>query len=176
MPSRGDSVRVFFALMPPPETREAILAIQGRLDLAGKPVVPQNIHMTLAFLGQVPEVRLPDLCAIAASVPLHSEILSLDRVGGFPRAAVVFLAPSEVTSGLIRFQQHLVEALEQAGFRPDRKRWRPHVTLYRKMRKPCHTMAVEPVEWRIRDYGLVASILRSNGPEYRLIQRWNAVE
>ncbi|WP_458527413.1 2'-5' RNA ligase family protein, partial [Onishia taeanensis] len=58
--------RLFLALWPDPAVREALSSTAGQAHLAcrGRPVAPEQLHLTLAFLGQVPTERLSALVAL----------------------------------------------------------------------------------------------------------------
>ena len=71
----------------------------------------------------------------------------LDQLGSFSRAGVLWLGASTIPAAVRDFQQSLVEALLEAGIGHDRKAWKFHLTLYRKMRKPPPIMDPVAIEW-----------------------------
>jgi 2'-5' RNA ligase len=176
MSSRPEQGRLFFALVPPPGVLDAVVAIQQVLKIEARAVVRENLHITLAFLGDVPWSRLAELRSIASDTPMPACTLRLERVGGFPRSGVAFLAPAESPPELDDFRKMLTGRLARAGFAADDKPWRPHLTLYRKLRKSCSRMAVKPVDWPLREFALVSSTLRNSGPVYRVLDRWQSVD
>jgi 2'-5' RNA ligase len=98
-------------------------------------VRPENLHVTLRFLGDVESARVPSIArnlreAVAGldSFPMH-----LGPVGAFPsarrpRVVVIDVAPREPL-------EQLAEAVERAvvkeGLEPEKRRFRPHLTLGR---------------------------------------------
>jgi 2'-5' RNA ligase len=86
-------VRLFFALWPDDALREAL----GRVGLVlaaraqGKPVPAAKLHMTLAFLGEVPAERLAPAVDAAARVKGEAFELLLDEVGAFRSARVAWV-------------------------------------------------------------------------------------
>jgi 2'-5' RNA ligase len=168
----AESQRLFFALDPDPETRNRLVRAQRSLDLSGRRVPAANIHMTLAFLGNVPVSQLGDLCALAADLDFPPGEITLDRAGSFRKSRVGWLGCSEPPRGLETFQGMLVNALSDNGFHPDARAWKPHVTLYRDLRKPFDTIPVKPVRWRLSEFCLMHSGQCPKGVLYTAIGRW----
>ena len=77
-----DTLRLFVALPCPRDTAEAICTWCDGLGLGGKPVAAENLHLTLAFLGQQPSARLEELQLLAAAIEAPPFELRLDRLGG----------------------------------------------------------------------------------------------
>ena len=168
-------MRLFFALSPPPRVRRRIAALQAELKLAGRPEAPNRVHLTLAFLGEVPEEDLNAVIGTATACRLPACRLRLDRLGWFPRARVAWLGCTDTPPALGQFQAELSGALKQAGLRPDRRRWHPHLTLYRKLRTPFAKIPFEAIDWPLEGFDLVHSRLQPEGPKYRSLQHWPAV-
>ncbi|NIP18893.1 MAG: RNA 2',3'-cyclic phosphodiesterase [Xanthomonadales bacterium] len=169
-----ETARLFFALEPDPWTRAQIAAVQEKLNLPARRIPEANLHITLAFLGDVGTERIRELFDIGTSVPLPPCTLRLDRHGWFPRVGVVWLGSSEPPEALSDFQQRLSGFLAATGFRVERRAWVPHLSVYRKMRKPFVTMPFEAVEWRIAEFSLVRSSLTAKGAVYEPLERWKA--
>ncbi len=169
-----DIVRLFFALIPPVEVRRELSQRQRQMNLQARPVAEDLFHITLVFLGEVERLRLPAVLSIGSGFSLTGCTLLLDRLGCFEKARVAWLGPFKPTAELVSFQERLVSALAAKGFSPDEKPWKPHVTLYRDLRKPCSTMRVKPVGWRVESFSLVQSTLTKAGPVYRVLDEWAA--
>jgi len=122
---------------------------------------------------QPPEV-IPVASAVAAELEFPSCAVVFDRLGSFRRAGVLWLGVSEVPEALAAFQHDLVGGLLAAGVGYDRKPWKFHLTLYRKMRNPPPTMGPIAIPWRLRGFGLVESVSVNRGVEYHTIAGWNA--
>ncbi|MEJ2535207.1 MAG: RNA 2',3'-cyclic phosphodiesterase [Gammaproteobacteria bacterium] len=167
-----DRYRLFFALFPPPSVRTALAEIQRRLGARARAVPPRQFHVTLAFLGSVPRVDVPGLCALAGRTPFAKVTLRFDRIGWFPRAGVGWVGVGEAPAPLRAFRESLNEALRLAGFRAESRSWQPHVTLYRKMRTPFAKLRIDPIDWSVESFALVASETRPEGVRYRVLERW----
>lgn len=131
-------MRLFIAINFPRPVRSALLqeqeiirsnAVRGNFSREG------NLHLTLAFLGEMPSAVLPELCEIIDALDIHRFALSLDRIGRFGRDGNdtwwVGAAPNRSLESL---QKRLVASLREAGFPTDAKRFTAHVTLARQVR------------------------------------------
>ena len=172
--SRRERKRLFFALNPDAAVREHVAAIQGACNVDARPVPPANFHVTLAFLGMQEASVIPRVREVASGLVVPGCELRLDQVGRFRRAGVLWLSASEPPAVLGAFQQALVDALLAANIGYDRKPWKPHLTLYRKMRNPAPTMGPVEVRWRLHGFSLVESVSINRGVEYHDIASWNA--
>lgn len=110
-------LRLFFALWPDPATRDALAATAGSLRriCGGRAPPANNLHLTLAFLGDVPEVRVPELADLAATLVAEPLVLELDRIGYWRQQRLVWAGPQSCPDALA--------APAQAGCGP--LAWRP---------------------------------------------------
>jgi 2'-5' RNA ligase len=104
-------------------------------NAAVKWVEPENLHLTLKFLGEVPEEQIEAIVealrAIAqATAPFP---FTVKGVGGFPdlRRPRVLWVGVEPTPPLMRLQQIVEQAMERLGFPPEERAYHPHITLGR---------------------------------------------
>jgi 2'-5' RNA ligase len=133
-------MRLFIALEAPEPLRQEMVALQDRLRGAGPSgrlrwVPKAQMHLTLAFLGEVSEARLPELRgALAEAVPAHAGFeAATAELGGFPsltRPRVLFLGLAPCAA-LDTLAADLQARLRAAGFQPDPKPFHPHLTLAR---------------------------------------------
>jgi len=168
-------MRLFIAFWPDSEIRRQITSIQMRYSGSGKPVRPENFHLTAAFLGQVEENRVPELHAMIEKIQLPRTKLPLDRLGWFRRSQVFWLGCRQTPEALLEAVLDLSRWLEVAGFKTDNRPWQPHVTLYRKMRTEPEIIDPAPVTWPITSLVLVASETRPEGVKYRLVDQGEVV-
>lgn len=164
--------RLFFALEPTNPVRKQVRAIQRGLDGDGRAVKPEQFHVTLAFLGMQPSERIPELCGIASTLSFESCTVTLDRLGSFNRAGVLWLGASVIPEVLRDFQQSLIDAIESGGIDRDRKPWKFHLTLYRRLRNPPRIMETVPVTWPLNGFSLIESVSVNNGVEYHRQGHW----
>lgn len=171
-------MRLFFALWPDDAVRAALVALAGdrRRVCGGRAPPVHNLHMTLAFLGNVPAARLPELENIAAGIATQSSgrsfMLTLDCIGWWRQSRLVWAGTLHCPHELEALAAALAAGLQASGFRTERRRFRPHVTLLRDAeRKPVQT-ACGPVHWSARQFVLACSQPAGRGVEYRIVGQW----
>ena len=102
-------------------------------------VKPENMHITLKFLGEVDERRIEDFKEAAQTAITNAEVASnikvvLERIGAFPaieRPRVVWIGPASEPQAVISLAAALESQLVGIGFEPERKPFTTHVTLGR---------------------------------------------
>lgn len=162
--------RLFFALWPDGRIRERLAALAADLPLrGGRRVRPENLHLTLAFLGEVPAAQAACLEAAAAGVRAAPFELVLDRLGGFGRTRVVWLGCRHQPEPLLALVRALNQALaEGCGYLPEARPFAAHLTVARRARHPPRPQDVGPVPWPVSEFVLVESDLDPEGVRYRL--------
>lgn len=168
------TVRLFFALVPTPEVRAELVALQGRLRAFGQGrwVPEQNLHLTLSFLGEVSMERVAALRAIA--VPSDGAFtLTLGVVERNARSGIVWLTIRDAPLPLLRLADDLAGAVRALGVRIDPRPLRPHVTLARDVRTwSPNDGAARPVSWNVTGFSLVSSTIGPSGSRYRSVRDW----
>ena len=166
--------RLFFALWPDEVLQRRLKQMARRFDpiCAGKPVRAHNIHLTLVFIGQFDQAKIPLLIDAAETFKLETFSLRLDRIGAFRNSKVVWLGPAETPSELTLLVNNLQKALRQAGFGFDNKPFVPHVTLLRKARWFESADLEEPIDWQVQGFALVQSVSESGGVRYEVLRRF----
>ncbi len=123
-------MRLFVAIELSEEMKKSLEDIQGRLrrlGVRGNYTRPENLHLTLAFIGEYSE---PDKVLEAMStLSIRPVELRLQGLGSFGELWWAGLEESAELYGLVR---QLRLALAQAGIPFDRKKFLPHITLLRK--------------------------------------------
>jgi 2'-5' RNA ligase len=143
-------------------------------------VAEPRLHLTLKFLGEQPEDRVPQIRdALAAIAAQHRELaMSLGGISAFPnfrRARVLWM--SVAPEPRLELLHHEVElSCESLGFEIDGRPYRPHVTLAR-MKQPLAEEAARLLsraakrtnfhaEFTIRSVDLMLSHQSGGGPAY----------
>lgn len=149
--------RLFFALWPTDEERSALARWRDRLpDLRGRLVPAGNLHMTLAFAGNVDSETRDCLERRAAAVRGEACVLDMDRLGRFSRG-LLWVGPRTCPAPLAELAQSLARVLQDCGLRPDPRPFHPHVTLARGTRNPLPEMSPPGGVWRLDAFCLVRS-------------------
>jgi len=129
----------------------------------GRPVRTENLHVTLAFLGSVPESRVPELAGIGRqaagpwpSLPCSLD-LAFDHLEHWRAAQLLCALPAKPPPAISALARRLQDALAKGGFAPDLKPFRPHVTVARKVLRPGPLTGMPPVQWRFIELALIES-------------------
>jgi 2'-5' RNA ligase len=165
-------MRLFFALWPGEAVRRALAGVAGPLAqlASGRPVPAANLHLTLAFLGEVAADRIVDLHEAAGTVRVARFEVVLDQVGSFRAARVAWAGASRMPAALASLQSSLDAALRARGFKLEDRAFAAHVTLARKIEKPVPRAAMPPIRWRPRDFALVHS--QPGTGRYAVVESW----
>ncbi len=186
------AIRSFVALELSEEVRGRLVTLLHRLQrtsAAVKWVEPENLHLTLKFLGEVPEERIDLVAETLKTVAQATEPFSftVKGVGGFPdlRRPRVLWVGVEAVQPLVRLQQIVEKAMERLGFAPEGRAYHPHITIGR-----VKTMAgMEKVREILSEYEdvkfgevfvshltLFRSDLSREGPTYTPLAKLNFAE
>lgn len=165
--------RLFFALWPDAKTRKTIAKLVQRVipHHQGKPVRTDNLHLTLAFLGNVNKAQRDCVETVAESLSITPFSLCLEHLGVFPRAKVLWLGIKEQPDALIQLANDLAKGARDCGIKLDETAFEPHVSLMRKTNQ-LHELEVEPIYWNINQFCLVQSISHVEGVEYQVVKSW----
>ncbi len=123
--------RAFVALWPPEAMAEALVAAQRGLPF-GRLVPEENLHVTLAFLGDLSEAELEAAHEALAGIAGPAPQVSVEGIGTFGGArprALWAAVPRE--AGLIALQSGVTRRLRAAGVAPEARKFVPHITLAR---------------------------------------------
>lgn len=131
-------MRTFIAVEISEEARGAVARLQEQLKEAGADVnwvEPENLHLTLKFLGEIEEARVPLLTeALSSSLQTPLFTFSLEGVGAFPRPQhpkVFWVGINEGKGPLLELARELESACNRCGFPPEERPFSPHLTIGR---------------------------------------------
>ncbi len=181
--------RTFIALDLSEATRVALRGELRRLARAlpdVRFVDPANLHLTLAFLGELDDETLAAVIALAGEVARHAAPFELALAGlgvfGLPTAPrVIWVGVGGETRALLALQRRLAAALEAEGFPREQRPFSPHLTLARLKRpldaaarqrldnllaSPASTAASQATRWRVADLRVMRSELAATGARY----------
>jgi len=132
-------IRAFIAIEIDPAIITRLTALQQQWRCAEAPVTwsrPEGLHLTLKFLGNVPEERLPSITETLARIA-HAHfpfVLRVEGVGGFPtlkRPRVLWAGIGEGSAPATMLAREIETALEALGFPRESRPFNPHLTLGR---------------------------------------------
>ncbi|MGH8200277.1 MAG: RNA 2',3'-cyclic phosphodiesterase [Steroidobacteraceae bacterium] len=168
--------RLFFALWPDEGMRVAMVRATRKAvqSSGGRPVAAANLHVTLAFLGSVPERRLGQLGEIARASAASSPDLELafDRLEYWRAARLLCALPAERPAPMGALARSLQEGLVACEFAPDLKPFRPHVTVVRKVSRLGRGEPLDSVVWSFTALALIESRTLPEGALYSVIESY----
>lgn len=137
--NQAAGLRAFLAVDIGAEVRENLRRLQERLKRSqadARWVRPESIHLTLRFLGDILEADLPKLEPVmaAASAGQPPVELTVAGWGMFPnpkRPRVLWVGLPQGREKLSQVAEALERGLLAAGFGPEDRPWKPHLTLAR---------------------------------------------
>lgn len=172
-------MRVFVAIMLPEEVAARLGALQDELG-CGRSVAAENLHLTLAFAGEIDRMQAGELDAALDAIRLPGFWLAPAGIGVFgpaerPEAVVVGLRPEPGLEALVRA---VAAAARAAGLVLPRRRFRAHVTLARfgrdfgapeagrlgRFLQARGDLVLHPFE--VTGFSMIRSHLRAEGPIY----------
>ena len=165
--------RLFFALWPDDEVRAALS--QSATGLLGKqiPRVPDaNLHLTLAFAGAVTAAVRECLQAAAADIRSPAFQLRIDTAGHWPRPRIFWVGPSATPPALLSLASSLRTALADCGLQTETRPYQPHITLSRKITRAPLDPRHDPVDWSIRHFCLLESVIGPRAASYQILGCW----
>lgn len=163
--------RLFFALWPPGDLGARMHALARSRVQRGRVLPAERLHVTLIFLGEVDAAGRDAALAAGDRVSGQSFELGMDVLGCWRRRGIVWLGPAQTPEQLSVVHDRLGLALETAGFRLERRRFRPHVTLARRAVARPETLE-KGLTWRVGEIHLVRSRLGDGGAAYTTVRTW----
>jgi len=175
-------MRCFLAIELANEAKEELLRIQKILPEAKmKFVEPENLHLTLKFLGELEDFQVNKIKAALEKINFKKFQARLGSVGVFPlptfvRVVWVSLEPAEKVKEL---HKQIDSALEKEKFRADRA-FESHITLTRvkfikdkeEFSKKLKELRIKPLEFTVEKFVLMKSTLTEQGPIYEKIREY----
>jgi 2'-5' RNA ligase len=180
MPKR---IRTFIAVEIEPAVRQALTELQD--DLRGvaddvKWVEPENLHLTLKFLGDVDETDLYSVCKMAESsvAGIAAFSMQLAGVGAFPssnKPKIIWAGIRQGADELVQIHKRLESAFAEEGYPREDRAFTPHLTLGRTRQPRAMPMLAQTIE-RLADWDggtsqadeivIMSSQLGPDGPTY----------
>lgn len=185
------TIRTFIAIDVSSQVRvaaeKAIACLRGS-GAAVNWVEPENVHVTLKFLGEVPNVEVHAVCrevqqAVAESgvAPFEVECHGLGAFPDIDRARTVWMGVREGGEQLIQLHAAIDAQLPKLGFARERRRLHPHVTLGRvkcggMQRAPLVDLLRTHQDWEVgrlfvSEVLIFSSTLEKGGPIYDVMGR-----
>jgi len=187
--SPQDQVRLFVACEVPDDVKrdisEVIESLRGRSQNAVRWIKPEGVHVTLKFLGEVPVKKLPAVKlaiqeAVVGHSPFELEFSNIGTFGGREGLRIMWVGVAGDVLRLEALVRAVNAALAVVGFEPERRPFRPHLTLGRvRDEVPTRQRAEIEVEvgktdvpatsWRTTQVSLMRSKFTAQGAAYEVL-------
>lgn len=167
-------MRLFLALMPPPALRRRLgeLADRAHARCGGRRVPDDSLHLTLAFLGEIPEAQAEALARWVEEREIPAGEWRLDAWGAFRRPGIVWVGSRTPDRALVTLQAALWDDLERRGITGRPSRFIPHVTLLRRAHRLESAEPSPPdLVWPYRQVALVRSFTDRDRARYQTLAR-----
>ena len=176
-------MRTFFALDLPADSKQDIARWRDSafrsLEAGGlaRPVSPANFHMTLAFIGELPQRKLEHVCdsvdALLDNNPHAPGSVELNEVGYWPRSGILWLGPAQCPGELKELASSLRTLAGQAGGKRESKSFQPHISLFRRCTiAPPPPLSAPQFAISYAEITMFESHLGVHGASYRPIHTW----
>lgn len=141
-------MRLFVAINFNTETRSRLIAIRDELrsqSTHGNFSLDENLHLTLAFIGEVSPKKIDKIKAILETVTFDPFEATVEQLGTFSRGTLWWAGFREDTP-LMLLQREIEHKLALCGFEMDGRKYSPHITLGREV-------VTEIKPWKIEPFG-----------------------
>jgi RNA 2',3'-cyclic 3'-phosphodiesterase len=178
-------MRIFIAIDLPDKIRHEIAELQRDLkpvSTSVRWVAPESIHLTLKFLGETAEDRIPEIDGALLGLTWKPFTVTVRGIGFFPgnRSPRVFWAGMEASS-MQELAQQIDTRMENLGFEKEKRAFRPHITIARARDTRIDNSLVSAAEkYENHDFGsfnvdrfyLFQSTLKQSGGVYNRLNQY----
>ena len=163
---------LFFALWPGTGARRSLEHLRRSLPRhGGREPHPADLHVTLAYLGAIPPARRVCAEQIAGGIRADPFELRIDTLGHWRRPGILWCAPSVIPAPLLNLFASLNGGLAACGVTLEPRRFKPHITLARKVPHGLRGAELEAFDWPVSDFVLAAG-RQGRRPRFRILARW----
>ena len=180
----GEKLRTFIAIVLSKQVEDSLANFQEVLKKSNadvKWVKPENIHLTLIFLGDTDYALIPKIVESLENVRSKKLTLTCFNLGGFPdlkKPHNLWLGIKE-TKEIIRLQEEIAKAFRKSKIQLDNsKKFLPHIT-FARFKKPKNLVWVgkkfsktEFPKFKVKEIVLFESDLTANGPKHQIIKKF----
>jgi len=143
-------MRLFIAINFNTGTRNKLIALCDELrshSERGRFSLPENLHLTLAFLGESDDKQTAAAKAAMDTAVFDPFEILIDRIGRFKRnhrGGDIWWAGVRENKNLLDLQQNLTSGLRSRGFNLEKRKYNPHITLAREVKTDATPRSIEP--------------------------------
>lgn len=180
-------LRTFVAINIPAHIRQELGRVQDlfrHADIAVRWIRPEGLHVTLKFLGEVEEERIPEIRGVMVEAARGASPFTLEitEVDAFPNARyprIIWIGLEDASGELQRLQVKLEKGFRKLGFEPEERDYTPHLTMGRVAVSRGRGQLIRLLHTEKRRHGeifevsavdLMRSTLKPTGAEYSLLE------
>jgi 2'-5' RNA ligase len=178
---------LFIAIELDENFRRTLSAVQAELKKKGgdvRWVRPELMHLTIKFLGEVPDAQVADVGQAVLRAARRAERFELaaSQCGCFPQRGpvrVIWAGNEAAPPGLLSCISAVEAELEALGFPREQRPFSPHITLGRvqmdrsrgQLRSAVQSASLEAVSQEVSSIVVMSSVLARTGPTYTVVSR-----
>lgn len=165
--------KLFYALWPSHRQREQLRDMINPVlsSVEGQTVDRRNWHVTLVYIGDFPEERIPGLMAAMDIIDPGEIRLRFDTLTFWQRPKIACMHAKIVPPELEHLMLSLQQALIPFGIEPEQRVYRPHITVSRKVRTFPDVRLTRPIELSFTEFELIESISLRGEVQYRPLKQ-----
>lgn len=171
----SETQRLFFALPLPDEIQSELISWRATHFpyAAGKPVVQAQLHLTLAFLGDISAEKQRALCQLAGRIRQSAFNLCLNDAGQWLRSGVIWVGPRQAPRGLLQLADMLRSQAARSGCYQTPLPFHPHITIYRQANQAV-ALPAPGFSWSFRasEFALYRSNFKQGRTHYQVLDKW----
>lgn len=165
--------RLFFAIDFEDTFKDALYDWVCGLDINGRLVDKDNLHLTLQFLGSVNNHQVFDIVDQITTPQIKPFEISLNKTGYFPKNEILFCELSSDTAPIKKLSSFIQSQLRGLDFiKREKRRFHPHVTIARDAVPPVDFKFPKPLSAHIKYFCLMESISIKSGVHYEVVESW----
>jgi 2'-5' RNA ligase len=167
-----EQIRLFCGLQPADETVACLAAWQAASLPRGRVVPPENLHVTLAFLGRRPAAEVPAIAAELRAAAAASGRIELRPLRYRETRSVGMVVLDDVGGAATALAEDVQVRLERLGvYRRERRSWLPHITVLRfKNPEGLHPEPPNTCSIHVVRSALYRSALGAGGARYEVLE------
>jgi 2'-5' RNA ligase len=174
-------MRLFVAIDVPEAVRDTLAALKRELSGA-RWVPPEQLHLTLKFIGNVDDAKVPDVVAALHTVRGSPAELTVDGVGRFPPSQTAHVLWAGLRAGpeLGALASMIEQSLVPLGIAADARPFAPHITLARLKDAPMADVeafladhpALSSPTFTLDHFTLYRSVLTQHGATHTVVEHF----
>lgn len=180
----GKAIRTFIGVKASQRVTSNVARVIDRLEATGAPYrweEPGNLHVTLNFVGDVPDIEVPEFCSLIKSdvesfAPFDMSLHGVDAFPETEQPRIVWVGVDEGSEPLKELNRSIGDVIHHWGVNRERREYVPHMTIGRLNRggrwnelfsKQMHRLRNHDGGFcRISEVTIFSSYLEKSGPTY----------